>query len=259
MKILKTAVLCILIVCLMFPVAACGKKRRTIDVISTDYPGLTRLEKGVLSIDTVKKYWDVEKRYNCFITEKNGAIVVENRDTYSCSSAMDTVSHGYFIGANTQSSGWVKWIGDDEERLIASERCLGFILIGAGEGYAITLSEDGINRRTLVRHLLFDYDKWEWTWDCVLQAEGSLHSYLYCKDDGCIFMSLDDGLYKFDLDGYELTLIKSWGDLADLWKPESIVKMNDKFFFGCQLGISEYIPAADEMYFYYVPYEKYVP
>lgn len=72
-------------------------------------------------------------------------------------------------------------------------------------------------------------------------------------------MSLDDGLYKFDLDGYGLTLIKPWGDLADLWKPESIVKMNGKFFFGCQLGISEYIPTTDEMYFYYVPYEKYVP
>ena len=48
MRTLKKVVLWILIVCLVIPVAACGKKRRTIDVISTDYPGLTCLEEGVV-------------------------------------------------------------------------------------------------------------------------------------------------------------------------------------------------------------------
>ena len=72
-------------------------------------------------------------------------------------------------------------------------------------------------------------------------------------------MSLDDGFHKFDLDGYGLTLIKPWDNLSNNWKPSSIVKTDDKFYFGCRLGISEYIPATDEMYLYYIPYEKYVP
>ena len=262
MRTLKKVVLWILIVCLVIPVAACGKKRRTIDVISTDYPGLTCLEEGVLSFDTVEKYREISERYTCFLTERNGYLVVENRDAYNYSSAMDTGPHGYFIGSNAHFNSWVKWFpanGDDGEKLIANERCLGFILIRESEGYAITRPQDYEDRRTFVRHLLFDYDKSEWTWDCVLKTDGYLHSYLYCKEDGCIFMSLDDGFYKFDLDGYGLTLIKPWDNLSNNWKPSSIVKTDDKFYFGCRLGISEYIPVTDEMYLYYIPYEKYVP
>lgn len=254
--------------------SSCSAGERTLDVISDDYAGLTKLYSGAFDAQKASLWFTIGYtpyvNCACMITEQNGKLKVENRWRRFPESSVMTGEGGYFVGVNTKYDGWVRYYplgsngsGADKSMLVAAQKCLGFVKLSQTEGYMLTKPADAgyLNSTysTYIYHLKFDGDDECWTWTQVADIQFYLMAYSYNSEDQCIYMVVSDGIYKFDLPTKTVSLLYSPG-LFDYgaMNVNSIVKMNDRFYLGSSLGIYEYIPETDEEYWYPMDYEKYL-
>lgn len=255
-------------VLLLLLCSACTGDRRVLEVVSCDYDGLTKLQSGAFDTTAANQWHDAGQNpwgvYSCCLTEIDGRLIVQNRtDIYE--SAVMECTDGYFIGTDIAGDGWVWYyphnsaVSDmqEEARLVVEENCKGFVKLTENKGYLFTQADDIGKTVTNIYYLRYLYDESRWTWTLMADINSCLYAYFFDFDGHCIYIAAKDGFYSFDLLTQTLSLIKK-PELFEYIDVNSIVRINDSIYFGCSMGIYEYIPATDEEFWYPMDYEKYV-
>lgn len=261
---MKRAVSFVLIAAALIFCCSCAGTGRTIDIVSADYPRLRKADAGECDksyrfpVYPAEYFQKVKPGFG--VRESNGKLAVEKFDHRYAQSSIIAMSYGYFVGMATHDEGWVCYypygcnISDIEPQTVAAEMCIGLIRVDDRHGYAITydyfyeglyhiysltLSENGI-----------------WSWQTEATTEDVICTYLYDKDEKCIYVITTSGVYVFLHSERKLTELKK-SEILAYTGANSAVMLNGSLYCGSLTGIYEYDIAAGKEYWYPIDCKRY--
>lgn len=227
-----------LLVLLLFSFCSCSNER----ILKIYSPELDRTElkgeKFNLNRELSEQYYSVSVKNEKLCVEK--AVNAENNDVV-------VVDYGYYVGVDIgEFGGWVAYFPDNIEdradgEIVLDENFRGFIQIDNSKVLVLT----GLTHLSIDRGKLYLLNNGEATE--LYNFNSCPHAYTW--DGETLYVITSNKLYSYKF-GEEPVVLSEKDKFGYKLSPNSIAKLGDSLFCGCQGGIYEYYLETGEEYWY---------
>ena len=277
---MKKSIIALLLIVSLLTLASCSAPN-TIEVASNDYMYLTKMTPGEFDKDLCSYYVLANYKwhnYSCRLSVENGKLFVSNERADMPYEQHEMFNHGYLLGTDYgEFSGWVRWCLQEEliypegkrptveETVLSDENCRFIIRLERETDCAFVVLDtvcmmDDYEADTLVYR--FERIRTGSGYDYTLEFTeiaslgGDCTAYLNCKEEECVYLATDCGIYKLNYDGAVETVVEE-ENFRYMVEITSIVLYEGELYCSSPLGIYRYNPETGESLWYPMDYEKY--
>ncbi|MBR6578817.1 MAG: hypothetical protein IKK74_07730 [Clostridia bacterium] len=277
---MKKSIIAVLLIVSLLTLASCSAPN-TIEVASNDYMDLTKMTPGEFDKDLCSYYVLANYKwhnYSCRLSVENGKLFVSNERADMPYEQHEMFNHGYLLGTDYgEFSGWVRWCLQEEliypegkrptveETVLSDENCRFIIRLERETDCAFVVLDtvcmmDDYEADTLVYR--FERIRTGSGYDYTLEFTeiaslgGDCTAYLNCKEEECIYLATECGIYRLNYDGTVETVVED-EDFRYMVQITSIVLYEGELYCSSPLGIYRYNPETGESLWYPMDYEKY--
>lgn len=278
---MKKSIIAVLLIVSLLTLASCSAPN-TIEVTSMDYPSLKKISPGEFDESLCWKYILANYKwhnYSCRLSVENGKLFVSNERADMPYEQHEMFNHGYLLGTDYgEFSGWVRWCLQEEliypegkrptveETVLSDENCRFIIRLERETDCAFVVLDtvcmmDDYEADTLVYR--FERIRTGSGYDYTLEFTeiaslgGDCTAYLNCKEEECIYLATECGIYRLNYDGTLETVVED-EDFRYMVQITSILLYEGELYCSSPLGIYRYNPETGESIWYPMDYEKYV-
>ncbi len=277
---MKKTVIAILLILSLLTASSCSLPN-TIEVTSKDYPKLTKMLPGEFDkyrgsdFILVTSEWH---NYSCKLSIENGKLFVSNEEADIPYAQYAMFSDGYLLGTDLgEFSGWVRWCLYEEsiypedrtpslkETVLSEYNCRFIIRPDRHADYAFVILDtfcmlNDYDVDTLIYRFEPVHDasgyNYRLEFNEIASLGGDCTAYLNCKEEECIYLATDCGIYRLNYDGTLETVVEE-ESFRYMVQITSIVLYEDEFYCSSPLGIYRFNPETGESLWYPMDYEKY--
>ena len=246
---------------------SCGSTvvNKTLTVNSSIYPEISELTSAQVDTDMLDKWCYADNPYGPYSVH-----VDIEKDTLKISvlkyyNEPEThgigVNYGFWLGADFgEFGGFLKFCKtmEDEGTVFSEENCHGIVKVDNDLCYHLSgyvgMSN---NLESTVYKLSRPKDSSVWQSERVATLSGSVQTYLYSKEDNCLYVSTQKSLVRISLtDNAVTTLIAPsyWRNLGT----NSMAELDGSLYVGTCMGVWEYEKETGSSYWYPIDYEAYL-
>ena len=278
---MKKSIIAVLLIASLLTLASCSAPN-TIEVTSMDYPSLTKMSPGEFDESLCWKYILANYKwhnYSCRLSVENGKLFVSNERADITDTKSEMFPDGYLLGTDFgEYSGWVRWCLHEEliypedrtpslkETVLSEHNCRFIIRPDRYVDYAFVILDTVC--------MMSDYEKdtviyrfervgdgsgydYRLEFNEIASLGGDCTAYLNCKEEECIYLATECGIYKLNYDGTLETVVED-ENFMYMVQITSIVLYEGELYCSSPLGIYRYNPETGESLWYPMDYEKYV-
>ena len=171
------------------------------------------------------------------------------------------VNYGFFVGADFgEFGGYLKFYTDmkSEPTVFSEDNCHGLVRVDNDLCYLLS-GKVGMsnNLESDIYKLSRPKNSSEWQSEKVATISGSVNTYLYSKEDNCLYVSTQKALVKVSLADNKVTTLTNpsyWRDLLT----NSMVELDGSLYIGAAMGVWEYEKESGDSYWYPIDYNTYL-